>query len=158
MKFRKKASQKYQFEKGWYSNAVAEAMTYWAEDKDDKVINKKPSSSNILTDHINPELLIKVNSELNLDDENLFENFESLIAHINQDTPYQLKIEREEGNIVIKIENRNDPNIKTNLESFLFLHHSLEVIISALEETSREKFEIVGMGELPPVYIKKIKE
>jgi len=156
MKFRKKASQKYQFERGWYSIAVSEAMNYWAEEKDQNISNNTSAPTNLLKDHINNDLLDKINSELNLEDENLFENFESLINHINNDTPYKLIIERENGNIVVKLENKDVTDIKTNLESFVFLHHSLEIILSALEETSKEKFEIVGIGELPPVHIKKI--
>lgn len=154
MKFRKKASQKYQFEKGWYSNAVAEAMAYWAEEDSEEVKTNKPETFTLLKDYINPELLNKVNTELNLNDE----KFESLINHINHDTPYKLIITREHNKMVIKIENNESNNIKRNLESYLFLHQSLEIILSALEETSKEKFEIVGIGELPPVYIKKIKE
>ncbi|MTK64756.1 MAG: hypothetical protein F8N15_09615 [Methanobacterium sp.] len=156
MKFRKKASQKYQFERGWYSIAVAEAMTYWAEEKDQEALDKKTETTSPLKDHIDTDLLEKINSELNLEDENLFENFENLINHINNDTPYKLLIERKEGNIVIKIENSKISDMKTNLESYLVLYHSLEVILSALEETSKEKFEIVGIGEIPPVYIKKV--
>ncbi len=38
MKFRKKASQTYQFEKGWYSNAVAEAMQTWVENSKKKTV------------------------------------------------------------------------------------------------------------------------
>ena len=32
LKFRKKASQKYHFEKGWYSKAVNDAMTSWSSE------------------------------------------------------------------------------------------------------------------------------
>lgn len=156
MKFRKKASQKYQFERGWYSIAVSEAMNYWAEEKDQKLINKTSAPANLLKDHINNDLLDKINSELKLEDENVFENFESVINHINHDTPYHLKIERENGNIVIKLENKKDSDIERNLESYIFLYRCLEIILSALEETSKEKFEIVGLGDIPPVYIKKI--
>ncbi|UTB32534.1 MAG: hypothetical protein NKF70_13775 [Methanobacterium sp. ERen5] len=155
IKFRKKASQKYQFERGWYSIAVAEAMTYWADGKDQEIANNKSEPNTPLKDHLDKDLLNKINSELNLEDDNLFENFESLINHINNDTPHKLLIEREKGNIVIKMENDNVSDLKTNLESFMFLYRSLGVILSALEETSKEKFDIVGMGEIPPVYIKK---
>jgi hypothetical protein len=156
MKFRKKASQKYKFERGWYSIAVAEAMTYWAEEKDQEIASNKSEPNTQLKDYLDQGMLDKINSELNLEDDNLFENFESLINHINNDTPHKLLIEREKGNIVIKMENDNVSDIKTNLESFMFLYRSLGVILSALEETSKENFDIVGMGEIPPVYIKKI--
>ena len=39
LKFRKKASQKYQFEKGWYSSALEEAMVSWSEDQTCKKFN-----------------------------------------------------------------------------------------------------------------------
>jgi len=155
MKFRKKASQKYHFDRGWYSNAVQEAMTIWAEDKNEE-INDNKSKSFKLKDNINSKFWDKINSDLNLDDNDLIGNIESLINHLNYDSEYQIKIERESDNIVIKFKNKRDFDIKANLESVLFLHHVLEVILSALEETSKEKFEIIGIGDLPEVYIKKI--
>lgn len=156
LKFRKKASQKYQFEKGWYSNAVAEAMNSWAED--DKPKEKIRSSDfNIMEERINPELWDKINSGLQLDDENLSENFESFINQFNQDTRHQIKIERKNGGMAIKLENNNDCDIETNLESLILLNKILEIIIVSLEETSREKFEIVGAGTVPEIYIKKAK-
>ncbi len=156
LKFRKKASQKYQFEKGWYSNAVAEAMKSWAEEDNPKEKIPYPKF-NILKERINPKLWDKINSELQLDDENLFENFESFLNQFNQDTRHQIKIERKNGGMAIKLENNNDWDIETNLESLILLNKILEIIIASLEKTSREKFEIIGAGTVPEIYIKKAK-
>jgi hypothetical protein len=156
LKFRKKASQKYQFEKGWYSNALAEAMIFWSEDG--KVENTPEAKNYVLKEHINPKLLNNINKKLDINDENLFENYHSIVEHFNRDKDRQIKIERENGNIVIKLDNKMDSDIKTNLENYIFLYQLLEVIIPALEETSKEKFEIVGLGKLPEVYIKKVEK
>ena len=156
LKFRKKASQKYQFEKGWYSSALAEAMVFWSEDGTAKETAK--SKDYVLKEYINPELWINLNNQLDLNDENLFENYHSIVEHFNRDKDRQLKIERENGTIVIKLDNKNDSDIKTNLENYIFLYQLLDVIIPALEETSKEKFEIVGMDKLPKIYIKKVEK
>ena len=156
LKFRKKASQKYQFEKGWYSSALAEAMVFWSEDG--SVKDTANSKDYVLKKYINPELWINHNNQLDLNDENLFENYHSIVEHFNRDKDRQLKIERENGTIVIKLDNKNDSDIKTNLENYIFLYQLLDVIIPALEETSKEKFEIIGMDKLPKIYIKKVEK
>ena len=156
LKFRKKASQKYQFEKGWYSSALEEAMVSWSEDQ--TVKNSSQTKNYILKDHINPELWKNLNNPLDLNDENLFENYHSIVEKFNQDKDRELTIERENGSIVIKLDNKNDSDIKSNLENYIFLYQLLEIIIPALDETSKEKFEIVGMGKLPKIYIKKVEK
>ena len=156
LKFRKKASQKYQFEKGWYSSALAEAMVFWSEDG--KAENTHSPKSYVLKEHINPKLWKNINNQLDINDENLFENYHSIVEHFNRDKDRQIKIERENGTIVIKLDNKMDSDIKTNLENYIFLYQLLEVIIPALEETSKEKFEIVGLDKLPKVYIKKVEK
>ncbi len=156
LKFRKKASQKYQFEKGWYSSALAEAMVFWSEDEHSKDTTKPKNY--VLKEYINPELWENLNNELDLNDENLYENYHSIVEHFNQDKDRKINIERENGTIVIRLDNKNDSDIKTNLENYIFLYQLLEVIIPALEETSKEKFEIVGMDKLPKVYIKKVEK
>jgi hypothetical protein len=156
LKFRKLASQKYQFEKGWYSSALAEAMIFWS---DNKLVGSKNSTKNyILKNYINPELWDKIDNHLDLYDENLFENFESIINHFNQDNDNKINIKREDDAIVIYIDNKTDSDIKTNLESYIFLYQLLDVIIPALEETTKEKFEIVGLSKLPKVFIKRVKK
>ena len=154
LKFRKKASQKYQFEKGWYSSALAEAMIFWTEDEHTKDSYKHKNY--ILKEYINPELWNNLDNQLDLKDENLFENYQGIVEHFNQDKDRKVKIERIDDNIIIRLDNKNDSDIKTNLENYIFLYQLLEVIIPALEETSKEKFEIVGMDKLPKVYIKKV--
>jgi hypothetical protein len=156
LKFRKKASQKYQFEKGWYSNALAEAMVFWSEDG--KGENTPAPKNYVLKEHINPKLWENINNQLDINDDNLFENYQSIVKHFNRDKDHQIKIERENGTIVIKLDNKMDSDIKTNLENYIFLYQLLEVIIPALEETSKEKFEIVGLDKLPKVYIKKVEK
>jgi hypothetical protein len=156
LKFRKKASQKYQFEKGWYSSALEEAMVSWSEDRNVK--NSTQTKNYVLKEHISQELWKNLNNQLDLNDENLFENYQSIVEHFNQDTDRKLSIEREDGSIVIKLDNKKDSDIKSNLENYIFLYQLLEIIIPALEETSKEKFEIVGMGKLPKIYIKKVEK
>ena len=156
LKFRKKASQKYQFEKGWYSNALEEAMVSWSEDQTIK--NSTQTKDYVLKNHINPELWKHLNKSLDLNDENLFENYHSIVEQFNKDKDRKLSIERENGYIVIKLDNKKDSDIKSNLENYIFLYQLLEIIIPALEETSKEKFEIVGMDKLPKIYIKKVEK
>ena len=156
LKFRKKASQKYQFEKGWYSSALEEAMVSWSEDQ--YVKNATQTKNYALKGHISQELWKNLNNQLDLNDENLFENYHSIVEHFNQHKDRKLLIEREDGSIVIRLENKEDSDIKSNLENYIFLYQLLEIIIPALEETSKEKFEIVGMGKLPKIYIKKVEK
>ena len=154
LKFRKKASQKYQFEKGWYSSALAEAMIFWSEDEHVKGVNQPKNYA--LKEYINSELWKNLDNQLDLDDENLFDNYHNIVEKFNQDKDRKLTIERENGIIVLKLDNKNDSDIKSNLEDYIFLYQLLDIIIPALEETSKEKFEIVGMDNLPKVYIKKV--
>ncbi|MGB9201040.1 hypothetical protein [Methanobacterium sp.] len=156
LKFRKKASQKYQFEKGWYSSALAEAMAFWSEDEQLK--STIEPNNYVLKEYINPELWKNLNNHLNLDDENLFENYHNIVEKFNQDKDRKITIERENGIIVIKLDNKNDSDIKSNLENYIFLYQLLDIIIPALEQTSKEKFEIVGMDKLPKIYIKKVEK
>ena len=147
LKFRKKASQKYQFEKGWYSSALEEAMVAWSQDQ--SVKNSTKTKNYVLKDHINPDLWKNLNKRLDLNDENLFEYYHSIVEQFNKDKDRKLSIERENGSIVIKLDNKKDSDKKSNLENYIFLYQLLEIIIPALEETSKEKFEIVGMDKLP---------
>lgn len=156
LKFRKKASQKYQFQKGWYSSALAEAMIFWSEDG--KVENTSTSKNYALKQYINQELWNDLDNQLDINNENLFENYNSIIEHFNQNKDRQIKIDRENGNIVVSLENKMDSDIKTNLEDYIFVYQLLGLIIPALEETSKEKFEIVGLDKLPKIYIKKVEK
>lgn len=161
LKFRKKASQKYQFEKGWYSNAVAEAMLLWAEDSNIKDTEEKNNdfltNFNTVMNQINPKMWDKVKLKFGLTDENMLENVENIINNVNPENSHQVGIERKEGNIVIELNNKYDSDVETNLESFMLFPLIIKVLIFSLEETSKEKFEIVGFGKMPPAYIKKIK-
>ena len=156
LKFRKKASQKYQFQKGWYSSALAEAMVFWSEDG--KVEDSSTPKDYALKQYINQDLWNDLDNQLDLNNENLFENYNSIINHFNRNKDRQIKIDRENGNIVVSLENKMDSDIKTNLEDYIFVYQLLDLIIPALEETSKEKFEIVGLDKLPRVYIKKIEK
>ena len=156
LKFRQKASKKYQFQKGWYSSALAEAMVFWSEDG--KVENTSTPKNYALKQHINPELWNDLDNQLDINNENLFENYNSIIEHFNQNKDRQIKIKRENGNIVVSLEHKMDSDIKTNLEDYIFVYQLLNLIIPALEETSQEKFEIVGLDKLPKVYIKKVEK
>lgn len=152
LKFRKKASQKYQFEKGWYSNAVADAMKDWAEDSSSESI----TNHSAITNYLNPEIWENLKLELNLDKENPFKNLESIINQFGPDSENHLKIDREGNNIIIKLENKEGLDIEANLKSLIILHLILNVIISSLEETTHEKYKIVGTGQTPELYIKKV--
>lgn len=151
LKFRKKASQKYQFEKGWYSNAVADAMRDWAEG-DDQVI----ANHSTIMDYVNPEIWENLKLELNLDKENPFNNLESIINQFGPESENHLKIDRAGKNIIIKLENKEDLDTESNLKSLIILHLILNVIISSLEETTHEKYKITGAGKTPELYIKKV--
>ncbi|MDO9044841.1 MAG: hypothetical protein Q7U35_05980 [Methanobacteriaceae archaeon] len=151
LKFRKKASQKYQFEKGWYSNAVADAMKDWAEDKSETITNHSA-----IMDYVNPENWENLKLELNLDKENPFKNLETIISQFGPESENHLKIDRTGHNIIIKLESKTDFDIEANLKSLIILHLILNVIISSLEETTHEKYKIVGAGQIPELYIKKV--
>ncbi|MCK9152546.1 hypothetical protein [Methanobacterium alcaliphilum] len=147
LKFRKKASQKYQFEKGWYSSAVADAMKDWAED----TIEKNHTTREIL-DYINPEFLKKLKMDLNLENKSI----ENVINQFGPEKEYQLNITRENDNIIIKLGHENDSDLEKNLKSILTLYFILDMLISSLEETTDTKYEIEGIGKIPPIYLKKV--
>lgn len=151
LKFRKKASQKYQFEKGWYSNAVVDAMKDWAEDSSEAITNHSA-----ITNYLKPEIWENLKLELNLDKENPFKNLENIINQFSPESEYHLKIDREDNNIIVKLESKTDFDIESNLKSLMILHLILNVIISSLEETTHEKYKIVGAGQIPELYIKKV--
>jgi hypothetical protein len=151
LKFRKKASQKYQFEKGWYSNAVADAMKDWAEDDSQAITNHSA-----IVDYVNPEIWENLKLELDLDKENPFKNLESIINQFGPESENHLKIDRAGKNIIIKLENKEDLDVESNLKSLLILHLILNVIISSLEETTQEKYKLTGAGKTPELYIKKV--
>jgi len=150
LKIRKKASQKYQFEKGWYSKAVAEAMELWATEDTSSLMNL-----NTLMNSMNPKIWEKLKSELNINEETPFENMESILNYFNQENDHTLKIDRDGDNMVIELKNNDNSDIEKNLETLMILHIILKIIISSLEETTKNKFEISGMGSIPPVYIKR---
>ena len=131
-------------------------MAFWSEDEQLKSTTEP--NNYVLKEYINPELWKNLNNHLNLDDENLFENYHNIVEKFNQDKDRKITIERENGIIVIKLDNKNDSDIKSNLENYIFLYQLLDIIIPALEQTSKEKFEIVGMDKLPKIYIKKVEK
>lgn len=151
LKFRKKASQKYQFEKGWYSNAVADAMKDWAEGDRESIANHSS-----IANYLNPEIWENLKLELNLDKENPFKNLESIINQFGPESEHHLKIDRADNNIIVKLENKTDFDIEANLKSLIILHLILNVIISSLEKTTHEKYKIIGTGQIPELYIKKV--
>ncbi len=117
---------------------------------------------NIVMNKINPQMWDKAKLELNLNeidlsDETLFKNFDQSIDKFNHYSDHQLEFQRENDNIIIKLKNKDDSNIETNLESFMVFSLLIKIILSSLEETINRKFEIIGMGDLPTVYIKKVK-
>ncbi len=153
VKFRKKASQKYQFEKGWYSLAVEEAMKSWAAENNTVLTN-----INDLMNSINSDSWKKLKSELNIKKNNPFENMEDFINYINNESDYDLKIEREGDNIMVELKN-NSPieDLEKNLKTLMTLHLLLIIILSSLEEATEDKYIISGVGTIPPIYINKIK-
>nr|WP_319373808.1 hypothetical protein [uncultured Methanobacterium sp.] len=155
LKFRKKASQIYHFEKGWYSKAVADAMKDWASES--KALS---TDVNDLMNNINPDSWETLKSELNMGDNDLFENMEDFINYINNESNYDLKIDREGDNITVKLENNIDSTInnpESNLKTLMMLHLVLKIILFSLEEATKNKYVISGIGAIPPVYINKIK-
>ena len=155
LKFRKKASQKYQFEKGWYSKAVVEAMESWAAES-----NVRSTNVNDLMNSINPDFWEKLKSEVNIEGNNPFENMEDFINYINHESGYNLKIEREGDNIMVELKSNANSTIESlenNLKTLMILHLVLKIVLSSLEEATQEKYIINGVGIIPPVYITKIK-
>ncbi len=154
VKFKKKASQKYQFEKGWYSKAVEDAMKSWASES-----NKLSTSVSDLMNSINPESWEKLKLELNIGKKDPFENMEDFINYINTESNYNLKIEREGDNIMVELKNSTSSpveDLEKNLKTLMILHIILKIILSSLEEATKEKYVISGVGTIPPVYIKRV--
>lgn len=155
VKFKKKASQKHQFEKGWYSLAVEDAMRSWITE------NKSQTPSiNDLMNSINPNSWKELRSELKIEKDNPFENMEDLIHYIDNNSEYDLKIERERDHIIVKLENKTVftvDDLDKSLKTLMMLHLLLKIIISSLEETTKDKYVISGIGTIPTVYINKIK-
>lgn len=155
VKFKKKASQKYQFEKGWYSKAVEDAMKSWAAES-----SALSTNVNDLMNSINPDSWEKLKSELNIGKNNPFENMEDFINYINTESGYDLKIEREGDNILVELKNNaisTVENLEKNLKTLMILHIAIKIILYSLEEATKEKYVISGVGTIPPVYIKKVK-
>lgn len=155
IKFRKKASQKYQFEKGWYSKAVEDAMKSWASES-----NKLSTNANDLMNSINPKAWEKLKLELNIDKKDPFENMEDFINYVNTKSDYDLKIKREGDDIMVEFKNNSDipvEDLEKNLRTLMGLHLIIKIMLSSLEEATKDKYIINGVGTIPPVYIKKVK-
>ena len=154
IKFRKKASQKYQFEKGWYSKAVVDAMDSWATES-----GEISNDINSLMNSINPEHWENLKSELNIEENDPFENMEDFINYINNESSYDLKMDREGNNIVVKLKNNAvaPEDLEKNLKTLMILHLLTKIILSSLERTTKGKYVVSGIGDIPPVYIKKVK-
>ena len=154
IKFRKKASQKYQFEKGWYSKAVVDAMDSWATES-----SESSADVNSLMNSINPAHWEDLKLELNIEENDPFENMEDFINYINNESSYDLKMDREGNNIMIELKNNANPpeNLEKNLKTLMILHLITKIILSSLEKTTKDKYVVNGIGTIPPVYIKKVK-
>lgn len=151
LKFRQKASRLYQFEKGWYSKAVSDAMESWAIE-DDK---PQPNFVNIMNS-INPAFWEKLKSDLNLDRENPFENMDKIIKYFEDNNDYSLKIDRDQENIVVGLEKTDENENMRNLDSLMLLHLIITIIITSLEKSTNDKYEIDGVEYIPRVYLKKV--
>ena len=126
-------------------------MKDWAEGDSESITNHSA-----IANYLNPEIWENLKLELNLDKENPFKNLESIINQFGPESENHLKIDREDNNIIIKLESKTDFDIEANLKSLIILHLILNVIISSLEETTHEKYKIVGAGQTPELYIKKV--
>jgi hypothetical protein len=154
IKFRKKASQKYQFEKGWYSKAVVDAMDSWATEN-----SNDSADVNSLMNSINPEYWEILKLELNIEENDPFENMEDFINYINNESSYDLKIDREGNNIMVELKNGaiSPEDLEKNLKTMMILHLIIKIILSSMEKTTKDKYVVSGIGTIPPVYIKKVK-
>jgi hypothetical protein len=151
LKFRQKASRLYQFEKGWYSKAVSDAMESWADE------DKTPHDNFVnIMNSISPEFWEKLKIDLNLDEENPFENMDSIINYFEEENDYSLKIDRDIDNIVIGLEKSNEEINAKNLDSLMLLHIIITVIITSLEKSTHDKYEISGVENIPKVYLRKV--
>ena len=157
VKFRKKASQKYRFEKGWYSLAVEDAMKSWISEDITFTIDLDS-----MMNSINPGLWKELKSELNLDEYDPFENMEDFMNHIDQKCGYNFNINREGEFIEIQLENNpsssSAEDLKRNLKTSMLLHLLVKVVSFSLEGATREKYEIVGVKSVPEVYLKKLEK
>lgn len=154
IRFRKKASQKYQFEKGWYSKAVVDAMDSWATES-----SEISNDINSLMNSINSDYWENLKSELNIEENDPFENMEDFINYINDESSYDLKMDREGNNIIVELKNDtvSSEDLEKNLKTLMILHLITKIILSSLERTTKGKYVISGIGTIPPVYIKKVK-
>lgn len=151
IKFRKKASQLYQFEKGWYSKAVVEAMDSWADET-----NESPTNIDALMNSINPKIWENLKLKLKLDETDPFENMENIINYFEQDNEYSLEIDRDTGNNLVIGFDKNEKNVRENLDTLMLLHLIVNIIITSMEESTHDKYEISGVEKIPKIYLRKV--
>ncbi|BDZ69938.1 hypothetical protein [Methanobacterium petrolearium] len=160
LKFRKKASQIYNFEKGWYSKAANDAMKSWATES--KSITEDIHN---LMNSINPNHWETLKHEININKTDPVENIEDFINYINHESNYNLKVEGKNGQMIVELKNavKSDSNdhlddLENNLMTLMMLHLIIRIIILSLEEATKDKYVVSGIGSVPPVYINKLKK
>lgn len=158
-KFRKLASRKYKFERGWYSRAVSEAMELWLISNEYTILNEGIQEVNQLMEIKTWNMLkTKLNREFGpkFSPKNVFDYFK------NQSPYLELKYEMDDGRITVDL-NRStkESGDESHGDNILYKHLiPITMVTKAMmNEITGNNYKIdhFEVGKCNKVSLKKVK-
>lgn len=162
-KFKKLASRKFKFEKGWYSKAMVEAMELWLKYNDFMLLKE---GTGYVGRFLGMQMWerLKRNSYGDLDIETDNNTFNSILRYFNRD-PHIENINYKLNNKNLKI-CLNSPKIKECSSEFMvedllinYLQPITIITRAGLEEMTGESYKInkFDVGHSSKIHLKKVK-
>jgi hypothetical protein len=152
LKFRRMASQKFKFEKGWYSKAIAEAINFWMDKNEVYFLNNSVSK---VFREIGKDMWCKTKIKWNIDSENELKTLDNFIDYFNGNYIHinELNYDISDNNTTISIKNHANGDIDNYIESFLF--PLIMVTRSGMEEITGDQYEISSLGNVSEIILTK---
>ncbi|HHY00833.1 MAG TPA: hypothetical protein GX531_05615 [Methanothermobacter sp.] len=152
LKFRQMASQKFKFEKGWYSKAIIEAIKFWVDKNEVYFLNDRISK---VSREIGKDIWCKTKIKWNIGSENNLKTLDSFINYFNGNYIHINELDYEicDNNIIISITNHGNRDIDNYIESFLF--PLIMVTRSGMEEITGDQYEIRSLGDVSKITLTK---
>lgn len=155
LKFRRLASQKFRFEKGWYSKAIVEAIDFWINKNEIYFLNNGFSK---VSRDIGKEIWNKTKMFEDLNPKNPVKTLDNLINYLNINYAHinELDYEMYDNNAIISLKNHENEidTIDNYIEKFLY-----PIIMATrvgIEEITGDQYEISSLGNVSKITLKKL--
>lgn len=152
LKFRKLASQRYRFEKGWYSKAIIEAIKIWINKNEAYFLNEGLSK---VSRDIGQEILNKTKILGELDSKNPFIVLDTIVDYVNTNYAHinELNYKISDDNMVMSLKNHETDVIEDYIERFLC--PLIMVSRVGIEEITGNQYEISSLGNVSKITLSR---